>query len=357
MQPGSLDATSRWLWLLRKLGILAILGILLLLPLTYSLSALTVSGSTNKPQYTPGETVTISGRVLDNRSNPAVGASVSIQVNDPQGTTIHIQLIFSDQSGGYLDSFSLSPSSMQGQYLVFVSASKSGFENAQTRLQFNVLPLTATISTTAPSSQTTTTSSQTNNPPSKCFIATATYGSELSPEVALLRNFRDADVMRTLAGSNFMIAFNAFYYSFSPQLASFIASNSYLRAIMKIILYPLIGILYVTSGIFTKLASYPELAVTLSGIFASLGIGFVYFGPVGIAVTMLAGYRRPLNRRTSSTLMFGTCASSTLLLVTAELVQLSLLFTIATVTTVLSCIALGGFAFLYLVTHVRRRSW
>jgi len=339
--------------LIRKLIVFAVLGILLLLPLAYSQSAMTVSAATNKPQYTPGENVTITGRALDNQSNPVVGAGVSIQVNNPQGTTIQIQLTFSDQSGGYVDSFALASDSPQGQYEVFVTASKSGFENAQTHLQFSVLPLTVTISTTAPSTQTTTTSSQTSNPPSKCFIATATYGSELSPEVALLRNFRDADVMHTLAGSNFMVAFNTLYYSFSPQVASFIASNSYLRATMKIILYPLIGILYVTSRIFTKLAFNPELAVTVCGIFASSAIGMVYLGPILVALTKLTNHRRFLDRTESLLFISASCISSTVLLAVAEFAHLSLLGTIATAAVVLCYIILGGFSLLYATSHAR----
>jgi protocatechuate 3,4-dioxygenase beta subunit len=314
---------------------------------------MTVSATTSKSQYAPGENVTIAGRVLDNQSKPVLGASVSIQANNPQGTTIHVQLAFSDQLGGYVDSFALSSDSPEGQYEVFVTASKSGYETAQTHLQFNVSPMTVTTSTTASPSQTTITSSQTSNLPSKCFIATATYGSELSPEVALLRNFRDADVMQTLAGNNFMVAFNTLYYSFSPQVASFIASNSYLRAAMKIILYPLIGILYITSRIFTKLAFNPELAVTVSGIFASSAIGMVYLGPILVALSKLTYHRRLLDRTESLLFISASCGSSTVLLAVVEFVHLSLLMTIVTAAVVLSYIALGGFSLLYATSHAR----
>jgi peptide/nickel transport system substrate-binding protein len=44
-----------------------------------------------------------------------------------------------------------------------------------------------------------------------CVIATATFGSELSPEVQFLRTFRDQKVMVTFAGSQFMVVFNASY--------------------------------------------------------------------------------------------------------------------------------------------------
>lgn len=56
----------------------------------------------------------------------------------------------------------------------------------------------------------------------QCFVATACYGSSLDQHVAFLRRFRDSEVMRTRVGRSFMKLFNAFYYSFSPSLASFL---------------------------------------------------------------------------------------------------------------------------------------
>src|SRR5208337_3548738 len=54
-----------------------------------------------------------------------------------------------------------------------------------------------------------------------CLIATATYGSALSPEVQFLRNFRDHAILQTFAGSSFMMIFNDWYYSFSPQVSQY----------------------------------------------------------------------------------------------------------------------------------------
>lgn len=79
-----------------------------------------------------------------------------------------------------------------------------------------------------------------------CIIVTATYESELSPEVQFLREFRDNTVYSTFAGGSFMTVFKGFYYFFSSSVASVIADNSVLRDIMKVILYPLIGILHVS---------------------------------------------------------------------------------------------------------------
>ncbi|HXG08042.1 MAG TPA: CFI-box-CTERM domain-containing protein, partial [Nitrososphaera sp.] len=51
--------------------------------------------------------------------------------------------------------------------------------------------------------------------PSGCLIATAAFGSELTPQVQYLRNFRDSYILSTASGAAFMNAFNTVYYSFS----------------------------------------------------------------------------------------------------------------------------------------------
>ena len=51
-----------------------------------------------------------------------------------------------------------------------------------------------------------------------CLVATAAYGTELSPAVQRLREVRQ-DLAATEAGAAFMSAFNAAYYSFSPAVA------------------------------------------------------------------------------------------------------------------------------------------
>jgi len=120
----------------------------------------------------------------------------------------------------------------------------------------------------------------------KCIIATATYGSELSPEVQFLRGFRDGTVMSTFAGSGFMKAFNAWYYSFSPNLADFISKQPLLKEAMKILLYPLIGILHISALTYSALSFNPELAIVAIGIVASGLIGIIYFTPFNL-ITLL----------------------------------------------------------------------
>jgi streptogramin lyase len=109
-----------------------------------------------------------------------------------------------------------------------------------------------------------------------CLIATATYGSELSDEVQFLRNFRDRSILKTNAGSNFIIAFNAWYYSFSPTVAQFIRENSAARAVTKFALYPLMGILRLGATSFYLFPTNLEAGAVLSGLLVSSLIGVVY---------------------------------------------------------------------------------
>ncbi|MHB8772821.1 MAG: CFI-box-CTERM domain-containing protein [Syntrophales bacterium] len=71
----------------------------------------------------------------------------------------------------------------------------------------------------------------------KCFIATAAFGSILHPAVGLLRDFRDAYLLTSGVGR----AFVAWYYRVSPPLAAAIAPRAYARAIVRIVLLPAVG--------------------------------------------------------------------------------------------------------------------
>ena len=115
----------------------------------------------------------------------------------------------------------------------------------------------------------------------KRIIATATYGSEISGEVNLLRGFRDNIVLNSFSGQCFYKAFNAFYYSWSPYIAQIIHKNSWLKTPFEIILYPLNKILLLATYIVepvTFLGS--EFIVYLAGTIISIMLGTVYLLPM-----------------------------------------------------------------------------
>jgi len=132
-------------------------------------------------------------------------------------------------------------------------------------------------------SQTSQTSSLAKSP--QCIIATAAYGSELAPPVQFLREFRDQDVNGTYLGSSFVSAFNAWYYSWAPSIAQAEAGSNYMRAVVRAVIMPLLGTLFVSAALFNWLRPVsPEMGMLISGIVASALIGLVYLTPLVIVV-------------------------------------------------------------------------
>jgi hypothetical protein len=80
-----------------------------------------------------------------------------------------------------------------------------------------------------------------------CLIATATYGSEMAPQVQLLREIRDTQLMNTDSGVSFMTGFNSLYYSFSPYVADMERDNPVFKEMVKIGITPLLSTLSVMS--------------------------------------------------------------------------------------------------------------
>ena len=74
-----------------------------------------------------------------------------------------------------------------------------------------------------------------------CLIATATYGSELAPQVQQLRELRDNQLLNTESGTTFMTTFNDVYYSFSPTIADYERENPYFKEAVKLAITPMIS--------------------------------------------------------------------------------------------------------------------
>ena len=112
-----------------------------------------------------------------------------------------------------------------------------------------------------------------------CLIATAAYGSEMAPQVQLLREIRDNQLMNTESGKSFMSGFNELYYSFSPTIADMQRENPMFKEAVKLGLTPMLS----TLAIMENADSESEvLGLGLSVIALNLGM---YLGvPVIVVV-------------------------------------------------------------------------
>ena len=114
-----------------------------------------------------------------------------------------------------------------------------------------------------------------------CLIATAAYGSELAPQVQMLREIRDNQLMNTESGSAFMTTFNELYYSFSPTIADMERESPVFKEIVKAGLTPMISTLSIMESAETE---SEVLGLGLSVIALNLGmyIGLPAFGIVKV---------------------------------------------------------------------------
>jgi hypothetical protein len=156
--------------------------------------------------------------------------------------------------------------------------------------------------------------------------------------VQFLRNFRDGLVLSTRAGSAFMDIFNAWYYSFSPSVADFINSNDALRAPVRVILYPLLGILSLSTLAYSVFSWAPEFAVLTAGLVASSLIGLVYLTPFTFVGMRALTRRRRINVTGVAKGSLLLLAVASALLVAGELASSFLMLAVASSAIVLICI-------------------
>jgi len=109
-----------------------------------------------------------------------------------------------------------------------------------------------------------------------CLIATATYGTELAPQVQQLREIRNNIVLNTESGESFMSGFNQIYYSFSPTIADWERQNSIFQEVVRVFITPLVSSL----SIMTLADDASEVQVLGWGIsIIALNIGMYLVAP------------------------------------------------------------------------------
>jgi peptidyl-prolyl cis-trans isomerase B (cyclophilin B) len=116
-----------------------------------------------------------------------------------------------------------------------------------------------------------------------CLIATATFGSEIAPQVQFLREIRDNTVMSTQSGTAFMTGFNQFYYSFSPYVADYERENPVFKEAVKITLTPLLTSLTLLN--YVDVDSEEEMLGYGVGIIL-LNIGMYFVAPAAAIIAI-----------------------------------------------------------------------
>jgi len=127
--------------------------------------------------------------------------------------------------------------------------------------------------------QPSTTPDKNNGENGGCLIATATYGSEMAPQVQQLREIRDNTILKTSSGTAFMTSFNQFYYSISPIVADFEREQPIFKEGIKLVLAPMLSSLSLLN--YVEIDSEHEMmgyGISLILLNAAMYIGIPIFG-------------------------------------------------------------------------------
>jgi hypothetical protein len=116
-----------------------------------------------------------------------------------------------------------------------------------------------------------------------CIIATATYGSELAPQVQQLRELPDNQLLQTESGTAFMSTFNDIYYSFSPIIADYERENPLFKEAVKIAITPMISSLSLMENAETE---SEVLGLGISLIILNIGMY------IGVPAVVIVGIKR-----------------------------------------------------------------
>jgi len=124
---------------LRPQMIHGVLIALLVLSLPSSMPAFAAKKMQLTASYTGGGVaIEIAGRVFEPNNASVSNALISIQVNNPQATTIGVSAVYSDNQGRYGVSFPLPADYEAGNYTAYLVAEKPGYDTARLTLSFTI---------------------------------------------------------------------------------------------------------------------------------------------------------------------------------------------------------------------------
>ena len=250
-----------------------------------------ISFDVDTSKFVPGEIVELTGTVGDGLE----GQPVAVEINDSDGNVILIRTVTSDINGEFVLKFKVPNDVEPGDLDIVTNVELDGQSFSETK-QVEATKAPEPAPSSDPVCGTGTilkdgmcvvdTSKSESAPEEKsskgggCLIATATYGSELAPQVQQLREIRDSKLLQTESGTSFMGTFNDVYYSFSPVIADYERENPYFKEMVKVAITPMLSTL--------SLMEYAESEAEVLTIGISLMIlnGMMYVGipVIGIIV-------------------------------------------------------------------------
>ena len=107
------------------------------LPTAFANKTMLIQATLNPTQTQQGPSVVIGGKVFDTSGMPVSNAVISIQVTNPQETSVHLAVAYSGSDGTFQDSFVLPLNSVGGNYTAYLVADKPGYDAVRVRLSFS----------------------------------------------------------------------------------------------------------------------------------------------------------------------------------------------------------------------------
>ena len=124
-----------------------------------------------------------------------------------------------------------------------------------------------------------------------CLIATAAYGTELAPQVQLLREIRDNTLFSTTSGTTFMSGFNTIYYSFAPTVADWERESPMFKEVVKTMITPMLSTLSIMS-LADEGSEVEVLGLGISVIALNLGMYVAAPALIGFKVNQIIKSRK-----------------------------------------------------------------
>ena len=284
-----------------KLGIIVLLLAISLVP-AFSQSVITFDVDTSK--FVPGEIVELKGNV----GTGLEGQPVAVEVTDNDGNVILIRTVTSDINGEFVLKFKVPNNISPGDLDIVTNVELDGQSFTETKqveataahemveqtnepvcgtgtILKDGMCVVDTSKTTSSNTERMATEDPRDSKGGGCLIATATYGSEMAPQVQKLRELRDNSLLSTESGTNFMNTFNDVYYSFSPIIADYERENPVFREMVKVAITPMITSL----SILNYVDMDSEESVLGYGISLIILNGMMY---VGVPVLAIIRFRK-----------------------------------------------------------------